>query len=295
MGINFSPDYVIAIDGGGSTCRAVVLRAREGVIAEATGGSANVGTNFNAAVAMIEETIRSACENAGLTASDAKSACVYAGLAGCGQPGTSQRVRAALPGREIVIESDKRPALIGALGPQRDGVLAQLGTGSFFALRRGEQERFIGGWGLILSDDCSGAWLGRDLLRRVLQVIDGQRPASPLSQQVISQMGGHPYSIVQFARAATPPDFARFAPQIIAAASAQDPLARELMQDGAHHLAHQLNSLTPPETLPLVMTGGVSAAYQPYLPTTWRARLAPPQGTTLDGVITLARQKWLSS
>ena len=48
------------------------------------------------------------------------------------------------------------------------------GTGSIgWAMVSGRQHR-VGGWGLDVSDEGSGAWLGREVLRQVLWAHDGR-------------------------------------------------------------------------------------------------------------------------
>ena len=64
------------------------------------------------------------------------------------------------------IETDAVIAVEGRAGRRATAIVAALGTGSVFAVQRAGVIRQIGGWGLVLGDEGSGAWIGRRSLSR---------------------------------------------------------------------------------------------------------------------------------
>jgi len=93
---------------------------------------------------------------------------------------------------------------LGAVGevPAHDGAdggILVVGTGSIgLAVLNGRQHR-VGGWGLPLSDEGSGAWIGREVLRRVLMAYDGRLAWTPLLRRVFERHGSASHAIVQWA------------------------------------------------------------------------------------------------
>jgi glucosamine kinase len=90
---------------------------------------------------------------------------------------------------------------------------------------RGGQFREIGGKGLVLGDEASGAWLGRrGASSRGLDrargsdgfddAVDGFRQMTPLLAQMLDENAARPDGVVAFANRAAPADLCRaFAPR----------------------------------------------------------------------------------
>ena len=100
----------------------------------------------------------------------------------------------ALPIDNVTVSDDRPTNMAGALGGT-DGYVAAIGTGSFLGRQSGAEQRFIGGWGLRLGDEASGAWLGRRVLSRVLDwrdgVVDGRGWAGPNLVQKLTERRMH--------------------------------------------------------------------------------------------------------
>ena len=58
----------------------------------------------------------------------------------------------------------------------------------------------VGGWGLPLSDEGSGAWLGCEALRRVLWALDGRIGWTPLLRALFAEFADNPHAIVRWAQ-----------------------------------------------------------------------------------------------
>jgi glucosamine kinase len=280
-----NPTNVIAVDGGGTSCR-IALRFN-GARTELQTGPANVASNFDGAVRTIRAGLDTLAQQAGVDLGTICALPAYLGLAGVLGSGVATRVAGELPLARVRVEDDRIAALTGALAGL-DGVVAGIGTGSFLGLRRGAQTRLIGGYGLNLGDEASGAWLGRRLLARSLHVLDGLAQPSPLTEAILADFGADAGAIVAFAGGATPEAFAAFAPRIVTAAQRGDAAANALMEAGAGYIAKGLVALGWKAGERLCLTGGVGPQYQSFLRPDIAASVRAPLGTGLDGALMLA-------
>ena len=277
---------IIGVDGGGTACRLAVLR--EGQRVELTMGAANVTTDRETAIALVLAGLEELADRAGLGMAELQDFPAHLGLAGIMSEEDAADVARALPLSRVRITDDQSTAVIGALG-EKDGAVSSIGTGSFVARRRGAQIDKIGGWGLVLGDEASGAWLGRGLLTATLHSTEGIVAATPLSEGLLEEFGG-PNGIVAFARTATPREFATHAPRVAQAAIGGDPIALSLMQAGAQYIERALTTLGWDNAERLCLIGGLGAAYAPHLSSGVRHAVVPAEGTALDGALHFAAQ-----
>ena len=98
--------------------------------------------------------------------------------------------------------------------------------------QRALEMQTIGGWGFDLSDQASGAWLGRRLLQEAVLADDGRRSHTALSRAALRAHNGL-VGTVHFASGAKPADFAPFAREVLEAAKAGDALGCALVSEGA--------------------------------------------------------------
>lgn len=264
----------LGIDGGGSGCRAALADASGRVIARAEGGPANIASDFDGALATLRATI------ATVSAGQEGALRAVLGLAGTNLSGAGARLEAALPFPARVVQ-DVTTSVRGALG-RADGIVAALGTGSVFARQTGGEIRAIGGWGLRLGDEGSGAWIGRAMLSHVTRVLDGYFPATDLTTALVAEFGGGP-GVVRFSLTATPADFAALVPRILAAAQAGDVAAEAVIDAARAEIRRAIAHLQPEAPLPVTWIGGLGAALAVE---DWATR--PALGTALDGALALA-------
>ncbi|MEO0865166.1 MAG: BadF/BadG/BcrA/BcrD ATPase family protein [Pseudomonadota bacterium] len=276
--------HILGVDGGGSGCRATLADGAGTVLATGEAGPANATSDFVGAVANIRAAIDAACK--GYNLSDLRA---HIGLAGILSETDAKRFALALGLPQACVTDDRPTTLAGALGGQ-DGLIAAIGTGSFVGANHSGETRFLGGWGLQLGDQASGAWLGKTLLQQAMLVHDGLTPQSPLTDAVLAEFNG-PNALVSFARTATPTDYATYAPRVADAAEAGDTVAARAMDVGAGYLSKALKSLDPSPTTPLCLTGGLGPRYARWLPPELSARVAAAKGTALDGAVYLATQQ----
>ncbi|QCO57859.1 N-acetylglucosamine kinase (plasmid) [Pseudorhodobacter turbinis] len=280
---------VIGVDGGGTGCRAGLATLDGSVLATAKAGPANFSTDPDQARANVMAAITCAAESVGLLPAQLRCCAIHLGLAGIMQEADAARFRAVLPFTRAVVTDDRPTSFAGALG-QGDGVLAAVGTGTLVAARFAQTHRYFCGWGFDLSDQASGAWLGRGALMRCLLAHDGLAAQSPLTRAIMAQFGDVPTTLVDFASAALPADYATFAPQIVEAAKVGDETASDLMRQGAAYLNSCFAAASAGQSGPFCLSGGIGPHYAPYLETRFRDRLVAPLGTALDGALFLARQ-----
>lgn len=278
---------LIAVDGGGTGCRAAVGTVARGILASAEGGPANVSTDFTAAIANIRAAIDAAARQGGISADDLRAAQTHLSLAGVVDGATAQRVAEALPFANAEVSEDIKGAIAGALG-MADGYVVALGTGTIIARQKARAYTRVGGWGFDVSDQASGAWLGHQLLRHVVLCADGISAHSDLTRTVLAQFGTQA-GVMHFASDATPGGFGAFARQIVPAAEAGDAQARALMQEGADYVAKGLAALGFQRGDALCLSGGVGPHYAPYLPKDVTENLVEAFGSNLEGAFALAR------
>ncbi len=277
---------LIAVDGGGTGCRVGVGYADRGILAQARGGPANVATDFTGATNYIMATVGEALRSAGLPDKLPDTAVAHLGLAGVNSTEDMAKVEAALPFTHCTVTGDRATAVAGALGPE-DGYLVALGTGTIVARQRAGDVKTVGGWGFALSDEASGAWLGRTLLSRIVLAEDGLAAHTPLSRDTLASFGGRD-AIVEFSATARPHQYATHAPDIMAAATQGDAIAQEIVTMGAAYIERALAALEFQTGDVLCLSGGLGPHYASFLSAALTENLQPPQGTALEGAFALA-------
>lgn len=277
---------ILAIDGGGTRCRIAYCDAHSCEVMEA--GSANAMTDLKGTVASIMSALASLGAKTGLGDERMVALPTFVGLAGVVGQSTEAALRNALPFANVKITDDRAAALKGALG-ERNGVVAHSGTGSFFAAQHNGASRFAGGWGSVLGDEASACWVGRRALSIALQGLDGTSAMSGLCEALLEAYGGAP-GVVEFARTATPAEFGAIAPQVTGMALEGDPVARSIVQSAADDVARMIRAMGWQPGEVVCLTGGIAPHFANYLPADLTKCLGKPEGSPLEGAITLAQQ-----
>lgn len=276
----------LGIDGGGSGCRAAVADAHGVVLGRGAAASANVWTNPAGAAANILAAARAALAEGAPGVAPGEVVAVL-GLAGANVPGAADQVAAALPFGRVVVESDAMVSLKGALG-DADGITAAIGTGTVYGAQRGGKVRMTGGWGFQLGDHGSGAVLGRSLCSEALLAHDGEGAMTDLLAGVLARNGG-PAGLVEWGKAASPADFARLVPDILAASDRDDPVARGLLFRADTEITRAIDNLSASEPIPIAFLGGLGAVFSRRLGARYPGRVREALGTGLDGALMMAR------
>lgn len=282
------PTLRLGIDGGGTGCRARLVGEHGQVLGEGESGPANLALGAEPARAAVLQATRRALHGAGLP--DSVLARTAAGLGLAAANVSKHRdafARLALPFHSFVISSDAEAACLGAHAG-RDGAILILGTGSQGVLHRGGRFSTVGGWGFALSDDGSGALLGREAVRQSFQVLDGVAAPSGLTRAVMDRFGSDRGAMLEWAAAARPGDWAVFARLVFEHAAQHDALALRLVLDSAAAAERLLDHLVAMGAQRIALMGGVAAPTRRYLSSRFDGVLVEPVGDAMDGALLLA-------
>jgi glucosamine kinase len=260
------------------------------VLAEAVSGPANLRLGLERSFASVIEAAAQCLRDAALNDHDMSRMVACLAMAGASEPdyaaAAEQREH---PFRRMIMTTDAHAACLGAHGG-RDGGIIIAGTGTIgWAMVKGKILR-IGGWGLPISDEGSGAWLGGELLRRVLWAYDGRVPWTPLLYSVFADFHETPHAISDWAAGAQPSDFGAYAPRIVAHAAVHDAAGVELMSLAATHIDALAARLVEGGADRLSLMGGLASSLQPWLSPATQSHLVEPAGDALTGALALARR-----
>lgn len=281
--------HLFALDGGGSSCRALLCHADGREVVRVTGAFANLTSDFEASYRHIQDVIETAYDRAGIPFEAHAHDIAVLGVAGAEFGDAADRLKERLGFASATVLSDRETTITGVLG-EGDGTLAQIGTGSFFVSRTDGARAQAGGWGLAIGDECSGAWLGRELLRMVVRAYDGLDAGSDLVRETLAAHGDDPRALAIFASTATPRDLAALAPAIFDAAMTGDIVAQTIVRRAVIDLETILGGIVGTKDLPLYLCGGVGARYGPLLAPSWQRCLATAPGDGLSGALAMARE-----
>jgi len=280
---------LLGVDGGGTQSRARLSTYSGRLLAEAVSGPANLRLGIGASFSSVVDAARRCLDTADLAQQNLSRIVACLALAGASEPGQMAAAKQyGHPFRTAVITTDAHAACIGAHGGKDGGVIIA-GTGAVGWAVMKEQTYRIGGWGLPISDEGSGAWIGIEALRRVLWAHDGRIAWTPLLRVLFTEFANDPHAIVGWTATASPRDFGAFAPSIVDHALRDDVAAVELMQMAAAHIDRLAVRLIALGIARLALVGGFASALQPWLAAETKSWLTEPAGDAVDGALTLAR------
>jgi glucosamine kinase len=262
---------LLGVDAGGSRTRCRLVEGRD-VVAEWEGP----GTNPAALTEAVVER-RLAALLAGLPGRP-EVACV--GAAGAEVPAARARLERVLarllPGTSVTVVHDAR--LVLAAAGRAEGVALISGTGSVaYARDRAGREARAGGWGWLLGDDGSGAWIVRQAAREVMRRRDAGEPRGALGQGLMEAARAIDEADLsgRLHRLREPRRWASLAGAVFAAAG-RDPGADRLISEAAAGLAGLVAAVRDrlPVGGPVILSGGLLLG---------RARLADEVTSRLGG------------
>ncbi|GAB3600565.1 N-acetylglucosamine kinase [Microbacterium tumbae] len=204
-----------------------------------------------------------------------------------------------LGARQVILANDAVTAHIGALA-YAPGIVIAAGTG---AIALGTDLDRVwnrsDGWGLLLGDEGSGAWIGRRGLVAALRAADGRARGSTALLLRMRERIGDPAELVDAVYGSPTPAyvFGGFAPHVADVAREGDAVALRIWNDAAAHLASA--ALAAAEGVdPLFSWSGrlfdagdllIAPLRRAILAAHPGARLIVPDGSSSDGALLLAR------
>jgi glucosamine kinase len=280
----------LGIDGGGTTTRARLTDAVGTVLGEGRAGTSNLNMGIASAAESILAATREALFAAGLD--DDALALITAGfgLAGANVQALANALRAhPFPFQHVSLASDAVTACLGAHGGG-DGAILILGTGSQGLVMTDGVARTVGGWGFELSDEGSGAVLGRAAIRAAILSYDALLPSTGLTQSILARFEGDPSIAAVWGKSATPGDYGAFAPLVFQYAATGDSVAVELLTEATAAVDRMLDRLVALGASRIVLMGGLAATYAQHVRPDLQRCLVAQQGDALAGALALARQ-----
>ncbi|MEL3949898.1 N-acetylglucosamine kinase [Streptomyces sp. LNU-CPARS28] len=201
--------------------------------------------------------------------------------------------------RRVALAADAVTAYAGALG-QRPGAVVAAGTGLIGLGTDLTEWRRTDGWGHLLGDCGSGAWIGRAGLEAAMRDFDGRRGGSAALRARAEEMFGRPLSGLPgqlYPRPDRTAVLAAFAPEVGRCAADGDPVAVRVLREAAGHIADAAAAACPPDgSCEVALTGGLlklgdvlldplEAQLTERLP---HARRVAAAGDPLDGAVRIA-------
>ncbi|HWM74058.1 MAG TPA: N-acetylmuramic acid 6-phosphate etherase [Nocardioides sp.] len=284
----------VGVDLGKTSCRAL---ASDGAGAEGAGapGLADPG-----GVEMALDAVRRVVAEVTSTMPDALCVGAAGAMAAPDEAARLARLLAeALPGCRVAVTSDSVIAHAGALGGAPGAVLA-VGTGAVaLGIDASGRHTSVDGWGPWLGDDGGGGWIGREALRAVLRARESRGPATTLTRAAEERYGDLARLPRTLQTGATASATAAFVPDVVAAASAGDEVARDVLERAADAWCDLALTAVrgAGESATLVVIGGLS--HVPVLGEMLRTRLPDgvalqdPRGAAVDGALRLATDNGL--
>ena len=258
---------VVGVDGGGSKTRVVLADEAGRPLGSIEGPASAVRPNaVEHSADVIAACVRDALAHAGMEHVAPKV--LYVGVAGVGREPEREALWQALVAREVAedvaVHPDAMIALDDAFG-EGPGVLLIAGTGSI-AFGRGPDGTFArcGGWGPVLGDEGSGAWIGRRALNVATGSADGREPETALTDALLTAIeADDPAALIPWAAAATPAQFATLAPVVFRVAAAGDLRANTLLSLAVEELVLHVRTLArrlfvdERAAIPVALSGGL--------------------------------------
>ncbi|MGK5731743.1 N-acetylglucosamine kinase [Streptomyces sp. URMC 124] len=248
--------HVLGVDSGGSGIRVVLRRvpADGPALTWSSAVPVTVGEQGIDARSLLGQVVPAARELlARAGAERCEAACVgAAGMAALGgelHALLPSALREALGVRALALATDAVTAYAGALG-QRPGAVVAAGTGLVALgtdLAPGGGWRRADGWGHLLGDCGSGAWIGRAGLEAAMRAYDGRAGGSPALLERLQAVFGPAPELpgALYPRADRPAVLASFAPEVGRCAPA-DPVAAGILRRAARHIAEAAAAVCPP-------------------------------------------------
>lgn len=280
--------YFLGIDAGGSHCRSRLVDANGVILGTGESGPANTRIGIEKLHAVLRDVSAQAIGAAGLDQAQVGTIRAGMGIAGISRPGMREQL-AALPfpfaSTEFVTD-----AAIANLGAHdgAEGATLIIGTGSVAEVRVGSTSFTIGGYGFPISDEGSGAALGLSAMRHALRALDGRSEVTPLSHAVTAGFGHDTARAVAWMDAATPKDYAAFAPLVMDYAENNDAIARSIVEDAAQHIERFIETIFARGAVRCALAGGLAMRMKPWLRARTVARLTDAISDPLDGALLLA-------
>lgn len=284
-------NYLVGIDGGGTSCRARIRNAKGDLLGEAKTGSANIQLGVDKALLSIVDAIYQAAGQADIPESSLSRMDVGLALAGAElKSAWFAFMQQPHPFASLTLNTDAYGACIGAHNGNSGAILIA-GTGSCGLLIKDGRQHVIGGREFPISDHGSGAMMGLKALQETLLGFDDIKEYTPLAEQIMSTFGHDIDAVVTWSKTAKPCDYAQFSPLIFQYAKQTDPLAISLLKQTAADIEMLLIALNQRGATEIALMGSIGEHILDWLNPTVSQWLVKPQFDAIEGAIMIAGQQ----
>ncbi|MGF1764157.1 BadF/BadG/BcrA/BcrD ATPase family protein [Aliivibrio kagoshimensis] len=283
-------NYLVGIDGGGTSCRARIRNDKGALLGEAKTGSANIQLGVDKALSAIIEAVQQATNQAKLPNSALSRMDVGLALAGAElKSAWFAFMQQPHPFASMTLNTDAYGACLGAHNADSGAILIA-GTGSCGLLIKDGRQHVLGGREFPISDHGSGAMMGLKAIQETLLGFDDIKEYPPLAEQIMSTFNHDIDAVVTWSKTAKPCDYAQFSPLIFQYAKQADPLAIALLKQTAADIEMLLIALNRQGATDIALMGSIGEHILDWLSPTVSQWLVPPQSDAIEGAIMIAGQ-----
>lgn len=260
-------NYVIGIDGGGTSTTAILADEQGNVLARSEDTASNYHVVGKEQTAKVLSNLFSRLSlSSGLSIRNCRSVCI--GMAGLGRaddqaiirsicvalsPWSSETTQSklcysgnsetcfALSGntasQNLILTHDAKIALVGG-AMKNYGVILNSGTGAIaYGIDQSGKEARAGGWGHLLGDEGSGYDIAIHGLRAIVRAHDGRADQTLLTELMLGRLSlDSPDQLVRWIHSGDKKDIADLASLVFDAASKEDQVANEIIETAADEL-----------------------------------------------------------
>lgn len=262
-----SMDYVIGIDGGGTSTTAV-LADEQGDIARSKDAASNyhvVGKEQTTQI--LSNLFEQLSLSSGIPVRKCRSICI--GMAGLGRADDQTIIRAICNelgiSQHLILTHDAKVALIGG-AMKNYGIILNSGTGSIaYGINRSGEEARSGGWGHLLGDEGSGYDIAIRGLRAIVRAYDGRANQTLLTKLVLNRLNfDSPDNLVHWIHSVDKKEIAGLAGLVFDAVGEGDLVAKKIVETAAdelilaaHTVVEKLGWSVSEQEFDVVLSGGV--------------------------------------
>lgn len=286
--------WIIAIDAGGSKCRANLCTLSGDVVDTAQTGPSNLFSDFDNGMLQINKAVDQLLgKQYGDDKSVLASQCLLSiGAAGASIPSVQERFANWQPPFEkAMLHSDLAIACYAA-NEGKDCAFVVLGTGSSIAVFENGQLKQYGGHGFLLGDTASGAWLGMQAMRWYVSALESPSKQGAddinLMHAMSAKVGQNINTIVSQWGNAKASEFASLAPALIDIKDRSVNI-KIWLEQACDYLCELLREHAP--ELPIFVGGGLAFLYQDAMQVNLNKTIYKPKSDAKHGAFLLAKNQ----
>lgn len=252
-------DYIIGVDGGGTSTVADAYDLDGNVLMNAKAGFSNLLMNQKLGLENLKQVVNDLLSNLG----SKNCQLIIFGIAGIDSGNFKSMIQEAFSNYQIkcVFLNDAWLAHYALLSGQ-DGCLIISGTGSIAIGRYQENKQRVGGWGNILGDEGSGFDIAKKLIKDVLNAYDYNEPLTQLEQKLLDKLSlSGPLELVKFVYSSSKDQVAQISLWVSEEAEDKDNQAINILKMAGKNLGKQaiqlLDKLDMKNNMKIAVSGNV--------------------------------------